>query len=817
MSSARTLTFSAVVALVSSGVFAASLDVAGGETVTVSADASYDSVSVSGTLVVSNANLTSSGALALPGGTVRLQSGATLTAAGVNASSAASTIEFTGGRLVTSGQITADGMALSIQAGAGDAFIDFKFPSWAYVFYTPNGGSISSSGSGALVLSRANTQNVGICQNTDNYKVSLRHSGRSELRSGEFGLFRNNVFAPSGELFVAGGAALNMNGTWLTVGSLTGPGTIINAGQLTLNVDGGSQGCCYSYLQSTTTMIKTGAGVLKAIGTMPASFTVRGGEVRAVPRSEVGYSQFKIKVDGVGPQPGKGMQLNELAFFAGEDDVTAGFAATAFDKSSGYHGEGIFDKKEGTNSNKWWYNYDNAENPSFDNAWVTVTYPERRVVTGYKIKTDDSGGVAPKSWRLYGRDEGGEWELLDQRVDEPTVPDSQHSWSPEYAVSCASHPGALECSSLSLTNGTKLASMPGTALSVASLTDAGASYSFAAGSSVEIGAGADVLSQGIVSSGAFTKSGSSNLVAYGAAAPESLRVKEGVLALRAPVASRQWKLAVGAVDGGDGVALGEFAVYDQDGNRLNVTGTVTMAGFDPGSFTSGTSPGAKVYDGLDVGQAWCYLDGLNVNDESTWKWTSFTLAEGVAPVVSYNLRTATYVTGGRPKTWKIYAYDSAAGGWVAVDSRENASMPDKASTWYNGGKPWLVSSAAAARVAAFPAATPVRVDAGATLDLTDAPSTQMSVVDVDGDAVGYGTIVGGACAASGTIRVTTSSGNLPMVTTSLPLKLVDCADVKNVGDWTLEVNGVVNERLRMSVAADGTVTIHPSGLVITFR
>ena len=814
MSSIRTLTVAAVAALASSGLFAESLNVAGGETLTVSSDATYDSVTVSGTLVVSNANLTSSGALALTGGTVRLQSGATLTAAGVNASSAESTIEFSGGRLVTSGQIKADGMKLSILSGAGDAFIDFEFSGWAYIFYTPNGGSISSSGSGALVLSIANGQNVGICQNSANF--TLRHSGRSELRGGEFGLFKNNVFSQSGELFVAGGAALNMSGSWLAVGSLTGPGTIISAGQLTLNVDGGSQGCCYSYLQSTTTMIKTGAGVLKAIGTMPASFTVRGGEVRAVPRSEVGYSQFKIKVDGVGAQPGNGMQLNELAFFAGEDDVTAGFAATAFDKSSGYHGEGIFDKKEGTNSNKWWYNYDNAANPSFDNAWVTVTYPERRVVTGYKIKTADSGGVAPKSWRLYGRDEGGEWELLDQRIDEPTVPDSLYSWSPEYAVSCASHPGALECSSLSLTNGTKLASMPGTVLSVASLTDAGAFYSFAAGSSVEIGAGADVLSQGIVSSGAFTKSGSSNLVAYGAAAPESLHVKEGVLTLRAPVASRRWKLAIGAVDGEGGVALGEFAVYDQDGDRLNVIGTVTMAGFDPGSFTSTTSPGAKVYDGLDVGQAWCNLNGLNVNDESTWKWTSFTLAEGAAPVVSYNLRTATYVPGGRPKTWKIYAYDSESG-WVAVDSRENASMPGTASTWYNGGKPWLVSSAAAARVAAFPAATPVRVDAGATLDLTDAPSTQVSVVEVDGDAVGYGTIVGGACAASGTVRVTMSSGRLPMATTVLPLRLVDCADVENVAGWTLEVNGVVKAKRHLSVAADGTVTIEPSGLVITFR
>ena len=56
-----------------------------------------------------------------------------------------------------------------------------------------------------------------------------------------------------------------------------------------------------------------------------------------------------------------------------------------------------------------------------------------------------------------------------------------------------------------------------------------------------------------------------------------------------------------------------------------------------------------------------------------------------------------------------------------------------------------------------------------------------------------------------------------MATISLPLKLVDCADVENVANWTLVVNGAVNAKRRMFVAADGTVTIQPNGFVITFR
>ena len=819
MSSARTLTFSAVVALVSSGVFAASLDVAGGETVTVSADATYDSIAVSGTLVVSGAKLTSSGALALTGGTVRLQSAATLTAAGVNASSAASTIEFNGGRLVTSGRIDANGVALSLVGNAGDVLVDFNCADWIYAFGASSDGKTTVSGSRAFALSVKNSA-IGLVGNTS--YVALSHTGRTEIRGGTLSA-NFDKFPNSGELFIAGGATLDVGGTWFTVGSLTGSGNITGTtGQMTINVPSGSTGCCYPSIASTVTLIKKGTGVLKAIGTMPSSFDVHGGEVRAVPRSEVGYSQFKFKVDGVGTPAKTGMQLNELAFFAGEDDVTAGFSSTSFDSSAGYNGGRLFD---GSDSGKWWYNYDNAENPSFDKAWVTVTYPERRIVTGYKIKSSDLGGDVPKSWRLYGRDAGGDWELLDERTDEETSPKPENRWSPEYSVSCAAHPGSLACSSLVLAKGTMLSAPADTALSVSSLTDNGAAYSFAAGSSVDIGVTANCVSKGIVGAGAFAKSGSADLESYGAASPDAVRVKGGALTLRTPIVLKQWKLAIGDVydASGNEFALGEFAVYDQGGNRLNVTGSATMA--SRASSFSDTQAG-YLYDGKDDGkQAWVDWSKLNVDiaDDTTWPWTSFTLADGAPAVAGYNLRTATYVSNGRPKTWKLYARATSSDDWMLVDAQTNVETPSSSYTWYDGesewpGKAaWLVSSTTADTAAAFPAATPVTVDPGATLNLAGAASTQLSILEVDGDAAGYGTIVGGACTASGTVRVTTSSAKLPIATISLPLKLVDCADVENVANWTLEVNGVVDAKRRVRVAADGTVTIPPPGFVITFR
>lgn len=791
-----------------SGALAASLTVAVGDTVQIAADASYDSITVAGTLVVTGAKLTSSGALALTGGTVRLGDGATLTAAGVMASSAASTIEFNGGRLVTSGQVNAGSVALSFAGNGGDVLVDFNFPSWAYAFTASSGGKTTVSGSRKLVLS-VKGNSIGLVD--DASYLAMSHTGRTEIRGGNLSA-NFDKFPNSGELFIAGGATLDIGGTWFTFGSLTGVGNITGTtGQITIDVPSGSTGCCYPSIGSTITLIKKGAGTLNTIGMMPSSFGVTNGVVRVVPRSVLGYSQFKLKVDGVGVPAKTGMQLNELALFVDEDDVTAGYVSTAFDSSSGYNGGKIFDKSD---NGKWWFTYDNSSNPSFDKAWVTVTYPERRIVTGYKMKSSDTGGDVPKSWRLYGRDAGGEWELIDEKVDDENAPMPGNNWSSEYSVSCAVYPGATICTALTLEKGTTLSTSPDTVFSCMSLTDRGASYSFATGSTVDIGVIADCEAKGIVGAGAFTKSGAADLASYGVSSPESIHVKGGVFALHAPVAWKCWKLAIGGVNGTGGIALGEFAVYDQDGNRLNVTGMDTMSSYQNGSFASLSSSSAKLYDGADNEQAWCSLEGLDVANEASWKWTSFKLSDGAPAVSGYSIRTATYV-GGQPKTWKLYASEDGAT-WTEIDSKVNSTYPSTSSTWYNGGRPWLVSSGTAGTIAAFPTATPVTIDPGAMLDLSYAATTQIGDIRINGDAAGYGTISGGALAASGTIRVLFADG-APSAPYSLPLKLDGVADARLVRNWTLVVNDETISRRRIALDANGQLTVVPSAFVIIIR
>jgi hypothetical protein len=796
--------------------FSATLTVAAGDTKTIAGDEAYDSVTIAGTLELTGAKLTSSGAVKLTGGKVIINAGATLTAVGVTAASSASTIEFNGGRLVTSGQINAGDVSLSLVGNSGDVLVDFNCSQWIYAFTASSGGKTTVSGNHKLVLS-VKSSSIGLVNKTS--YLALSHTGRTEIRNGTLSAYYDK-FPNSGELFIAGGATLDIGGAWFTFGSLTGAGNVTGTGQITIDVPSAATGCCYPNIASTITLIKNGPGILKTIGTMPSSFTVNGGEVRAAPRSELGYSQFKFKVDGVGTPAMTGMQLNELAFFAGVEDVTAGYIATAFDNNVGYNGGKIFDKSD---SGKWWYNYDNASNPSFDNAWVTVSYPERRIVTGYRLKSSDWGGDVPKSWRLYGRDAGGEWELIDQRTDDAGAPEPENNWSEEYAGSCAANPGATVFSNLILEKGTTLSAPMGTSLSCSSLTDRGAAYSFAAGSSVDIGVTEACELKGIVGSGAFAKSGAADLVAYGSASPESVRVRSGVLAFHTPVALREWKLAIGDVydASGDELTLGEFAVYDQEGNRLNVTGTVTMAS-KSSSFSSAQA--AYLYDGIDNRQAWVKWSDLNVNiaDETTWPWTSFTLADGAGAVAGYNLRTATYESKGSPKTWRLYARASSSDEWILIDSKINADTPSASYTWYDGewawpGKiAWLVSSAVADTAAAFPAATLLTVDPNAMLDLTHANGTALSDIRIDGDAVGCGTISGGALAATGTIRVSVVDG-LTAGNSALPLRLVGCAGTGNIKNWTLIVNGVVDGRKSLSIAADGTVTVLNPGLKVILR
>lgn len=456
---------------------------------------------------------------------------------------------------------------------------------------------------------------------------------------------------------------------------------------------------------------------------------------------------------------------------------------------------------------------DNVASPSFDKAWVEVTYPTRRVITGYKIKSQDWGGAVPKAWRLYGRDAGGEWELLDQQTAATVEPN--YHWSDEFVVDCGIHPGRLSCPAISLAKGTTLSAFANTELVCQSIVDNGATYDFAAGSSVSLNTASDLTVDNAVG-GAFVKTGSGTLESYGTPSVDSLRVSGGTLALRTPVALKQWKLAIGDVynlSGGE-VTFGELAVNDTAGNRLNVNGSPTMVSYDEGSFKGGQA--MNLYDNNGGTQGWVSSDGLVPSNESTWKTTLFTLTETAPAVASYNLETASYgaPANGTPKTWKLYARASSSDAWTLIDAQTDVTTPSASYTWYRNGVPWRLA-ATAGSVAAFGATTPVTVDAGATLDVSCAAETAIGHLVVDGDAASAGTICGGSFAAEGVLEVSfaDASRKPPF---ALPLVCADVDGVANLKMWTVICNGkTLNAKLLRS--PDGSLRVEPQGLVLIFR
>ena len=201
---------------------------------TLTTDAVYETIAVSGTLVVESAVVSTPTRLSLEGGTVRLGTSACLEAAGLDAIGDAASVVFAGGRLVANGSISSDACALSLVGDASDVLIDWNCASWTTGFVTSNGGQVCVSGSGNCVLT---VRNAGLSLALNATALAFDCSGRIELHGGSFGIYKD-VLPSDGELFVAGDATVELGGSWVTIRSLTGAGCVVGetGSQVTLSV-----------------------------------------------------------------------------------------------------------------------------------------------------------------------------------------------------------------------------------------------------------------------------------------------------------------------------------------------------------------------------------------------------------------------------------------------------------------------------------------------------------------------------------------------------------------------------------------------------
>lgn len=209
----------------------------------------------------------------------------------------------------------------------------------------------------------------------------------------------------------------------------------------------------------------------------------------------------------------------------------------------------------------------------------------------------------------------------------------------------------------------------------------------------------------------------------------------------------------------------------------------------------------------------------------TWIPVTFRIAPDA--IVGFSQRAS----WGGAATWpRVFTLETSADGaaWTTALAADNCLWTGGAA-WYLGDAtsasntrnycphPLPIGGYDAPCAAGFAAGAEVRVDAGATLDLSNgatAAARAVSSLTVDA-AAGGGTVRGLAVPETGTLRLLNVASDADLVDYTVPLALPDATATANFARWTLVVNGSVSER-RLAWRA-GALCIPARGTVIMVR
>lgn len=210
---------------------------------------------------------------------------------------------------------------------------------------------------------------------------------------------------------------------------------------------------------------------------------------------------------------------------------------------------------------------------------------------------------------------------------------------------------------------------------------------------------------------------------------------------------------------------------------------------------------------------------------ATWIPVTFRIASDA--IVGFSQRAS----WGGAATWpRVFTLETSADGtaWTTALAADNCLWTGGAA-WYLGDAasgsnnrnycphPLPIGGYDAPCAAGFAADAEVRVDAGATLDLSNgatAAARAVSSLTVDA-AAGGGTVRGLAVPETGTLRLLNVASDADLVDYTVPLALPDATATANFARWTLVVNGSVSER-RLAWRA-GALCIPARGTVIMVR
>ena len=450
--------------------------------------------------------------------------------------------------------------------------------------------------------------------------------------------------------------------------------------------------------------MKVGAGTLTLSDNFNGKLVVKEGT--AIVRG-IAYKSYRFKIEGMkGPSP-DAMQLSELKLLDGAADVTRPYSGLGYD-TEGAVADRIYPAAEcptnlvdGNLSTKWldWRLLSSHPESDHDRVWLRIDCPSLRPITGYSWYTaNDFAKRDPSAWRLQGSNDGGvTWTDIDVRTGFTATSDRM-----ALAGTFAGF-GALGSSARVVVESGATLRVIGGAISATAIDDVGGT--------VELAEGAELVSDGGAINGGASGTGSVNVVGgYVSLKGQQsytgvTHVGSGTLnigieanpAERASFCGKYFRLTIKrASNNGASVAYkksgsttysdrgatqaSEFQLYDADGNNVALGLTKAADGTAATALAAGTFATAAAYTyGIAAEGAEKLFDGntstkcnmttpINRNDPSTWRVITMRLADGAAPVVSYNFYTANDYVRRSPTDWQIEgSMDGIA--WETLDER----------------------------------------------------------------------------------------------------------------------------------------------------
>ncbi len=666
---------------------------------------------VKGRMVINNATVTTSGSVYMGSNGLNngsdlqtlknefvLGAGATLNMSGrfQHNDDPRSRISFAGGVVVTKSSQTdffysGQNGILEVEASNGN---DIKLNIGGYSIGATTGHThfIGTGGLDITGTGSASTFTLGKPGLTD---FSLAYSGATKITDATLVL---GVPLPAATTVTGTGATLFLNGV-TTTNNVSSDVAIKGSGSFVVGADG--QDFTLSNKVEGVTLVKIGAGTLTLDRPFDGNLVVKGGTV--VVRGAA-YKSYRFKVEAMKGSGQNGMQLSDLAFFNGADDVTRPYAnisyTTEYSKGGSPFGNGELPEKifDGNTGTKWFDKRGDANAAAVDRErlWVRIDYAWPKAITSYKWYTaNDSANRDPSAWRLQGSNDGGAtWTDLDVRSGFSAT-GTRKALAGTFALSGAAGGTLSSTARVVVESGANLR-ISGGAIPARAIENNGGT--------VELVDGATLLTNGgivdgcVSGAGALTVTGgdvtlygtqtytgdthvSGGTLNVGAAAnplPRAFGGKYFRLTIKRSNGGASGNSSSGYVATGNTIQASEFQLYSEGGVNLCSSLAEVTAGTPTYSLAAGkfacdrvhaTGSGetyAKLFDGNTGSKL--YTSEAVDGTPASWHVVVMRLADNADPVTAYNFYTANDYVRRSPTSWSLEgSYDGAT--WEVLDER----------------------------------------------------------------------------------------------------------------------------------------------------